>query len=108
MSKNQDNITLAPAKREDLYNDDYKIGMIKLTKEEKVVLSQLVGTRAWDVIKNAYVKQRALQIAVTSVNTAQNDIDLWFCKGKASEANYIIKDIERIVEEFVKSEKNKS
>lgn len=107
MNKNLNDITLTPPDRNKLYDDEYRVGSITLTKEEKVELSKLVGTRVWDIIKYAYAKQRLVQIASASINAAQNENDLWWYKGKASECNYIIKSIESIVRDFNQEEAKK-
>lgn len=107
MDKDLNNITLTPPDRNKMYDSEQRLGTITLTRSEKVELSKLVGTKVWEIIKYAYVKQRLMQIAVTSINGAQTENDLWWYKGKASEADNIIKGIERIVKEFNKEEETK-
>lgn len=101
------NITLAPRNRAQLLDDSAKVGTINLTKQEKLTLAKGVDTPLWDVIMKIWRKQRALQIAATSLNMAQNEGDLWFYKGVLAENGYIEKELRKIAEDFKKAEKTK-
>lgn len=105
MTKNQDDITLLPINRADLYDETKKLGTIEFTKDEKVALAKLVDSRVWDILKGPYTKQRLMQIAVTGLNMAQTNEELDRYKGRAAEANHMLKEIEQIVKDFQQAEK---
>lgn len=107
MSKNDD-ITLAPRNRNKLMDDEYKLGKIDITREEKVILAKLVASPEWSILKNIYLKQRAVQIATTSINFAKTLDDVSFYRGCAAENKYISDDIERIVRDFTLDEEKKA
>ena len=106
---NQDltKLSLVPKNREDLIDADKKIGKIEFSRDEKVALAKLVGTKTWDILKGVYVKQRLVQLAVAGINVSQTQDELFFYKGKAAEANQFVKEIEEVVKQFNKDEEAK-
>ena len=107
MAGKTDDITLAPIDRSKLMDDSHKLGTVLFTKEEKLLLTKLVGTKTWDVIKNIYLKQRAVQIATTSINFSTTLEHLEFYRGMAAENKYFVDNLEKIVADFKKEQEKK-
>lgn len=109
MSNNQDltNISLLPQHLRDLHDHDQKVGKIKFTKDELLLLSQLVGTPVWDLLKGSYAKQRYTQLAFNAINVSQTEAQLMYHKGMASESNQFVKEIEKQVKQFNEEQKPK-
>ena len=114
MSKNDDTtVTLAsiiPEDRKWLLDDDTKVGAtISFTGAELKELSKLVDSRAWEVLKKVYVKQRLVQISTANINASQTADELMFYKGKAAESNHLIQVVEAEVRKarIAEEEKNK-
>lgn len=112
MTKNSnDSVTLQsliPTDRKYLMDDEAKVGQVTFTAAERRELLKTINTPGWEIIKNVYVKQRLVQVAVAAVNVSQNAEDLMFYKGKSAEADYMIKQIEAAANSLRKEEDAKN
>lgn len=109
MKKTNDDITpLAPRNRNNLFEEEYKLGSIDITKTEKVLLAKLVASPEWSILKNVWFKQRAIQIATTSINSQPTIENVQFYRGCAAENAYVPKMIEDIVRKFNQAEDKKT
>lgn len=108
MKKQNEDITLTPLNRVDFRDDEQKLGSIILTKDEKLLLSKFLDTPTWDVIMKVWRKQRMMQLAVTSINTAGSHEALIGFQGQLKELDIIEKSLRKIVVDFNKSEKAES
>ena len=107
MSNQDSKLSLIPHDANSLYDDEAKVGKITFTKKEKLALTKLVAQPVWNLLSNVYVKQRAVQIAVAGINMTQNIEGLMFEKGRVTEVDHFIKEIEKVVKDFAREEKDK-
>lgn len=107
MSTDKNN-TLLPIKREYLYDEEAKIGSIHFTPEEKKELLKLTTSKGWNVLRNVYLKQRLVQLAVTSMGVSTDERDLWFFQGRSEEANHMFKYIDMIAKQLQQEQDKKT
>ena len=60
-------------------NQADKIGRIKFTNAQLAAMMLLVDSPVWEILKIKYQSQRSVKIALTCLNAAIEDKDLWFC-----------------------------
>jgi hypothetical protein len=72
-----------------------KLGQVKLTEEEKVLIAANINSPFFKLIAEKILPSRVNQLSLTCVSVAQDDKDLWNYKGRVAEADWLPKYLEK-------------
>lgn len=75
-----------------------KLKDIRLTKEERVAITNMVASEGFKVWADKIVKTREIQIALTGLAVAQDNLELYYYKGLNYENAQVVKELREIAE----------
>jgi len=81
-----------------------KIGEIRYTDIQKEIIAQGVETEFFRIISRVIRPKRVTKIAMTLLSAGASEQDLWYQKGKANEAEWLIKELVRVAEDYNKKQ----
>lgn len=84
-------------------NQADKIGRIKFTNAQLAAMMLLVDSPVWEILKIKYQSQRSVKIALTCLNAAIEDKDLWFYRGMDHQNSRFFAEIEKEVANYRQS-----
>lgn len=79
-----------------------KIGTIKFTAKEKEIIAIGVESDFFKIIATKLRPQRQTKIALSALNLAQDQPDLFYYKGMSYESDWLVKELLKVANNFNK------